>query len=53
MRFCWYGVEGGEKPFRCGSEKNFYEIITTDKLVVCTVPKRAITGIAPVRGTEL
>ena len=52
MRFCWYGVEGG-KSLSAAEVKKIYEIITTGKLMVCTVPKRAITGIAPVRGTEL
>lgn len=26
MRFCWYGVEGGKKPFRRRSEKIFMKL---------------------------
>ena len=53
MRFCWYGVEGGKKPFRCGSEKNFYEIITTGKLMVCTAPKRGHYRHSPCKGHRI
>ena len=41
---------GGGKAFPPQKGKNFYEIITTDKLVVCTAPKRGHYRHSPCKG---